>query len=487
GPRYSSDKDSEAKDDDKFVKTPYLHQKEASLSTLHIAAHIAAGMPIQDLNCPSHQITPQFADPASADMTLDEADAFQGNRDFVLHYRLAGSQIASGLLLYPGKDENFFLYMAQPPARVKPDDIPPREYVFVVDVSGSMEGFPLATAKQLLSDLIGGLRPTDYFNVELFSGDSTLLSQVPLQANQENISRAVDLISQQRGSGGTELNAAMQQAIALKHQPNTSRSIVLITDGYISAEKAVFDNIRANLTSTNVFAFGIGESVNRYLIEGVAHAGMGEPYIVENEAAAPAAAAKFRAYVESPVLTNIRVRALGFDTYDVQPVNFPDMFAQRPIILFGKYRGPVGGTFQLSGLSGSGDFVTTFDVANAQPNESNRALRYLWARSKIAELSDFGDGQPSDDIVKQITLLGLAYNLLTPYTSFIAVREKVVNPNGDADDVKQPLPMPEGVMDTAIGAEPDLWWLLAASVLAAAIIMLRRRIYFLHRLCSMVE
>ena len=94
-----------------------------------------------------------------------------------------------------------------------------------------MEGFPLATAKQLLTDLIGGLRPTDYFNVELFSGDSTLLSQVPLQANQENISRAVDLISQQRGSGGTELYAAMHQAMALRHRPNTSRSIVLITDG----------------------------------------------------------------------------------------------------------------------------------------------------------------------------------------------------------------------------------------------------------------
>ena len=487
GPRYSSDTETNATDQDKFVKTPYLHQGDKPFSSLHISAHIAAGMPIQELNCPSHQITPQFANTGTADLTLDEADAFQGNRDFILHYRLSGSQIASGLLLYPGKDENFFLYMAQPPARVKPDDIPPREYVFVVDVSGSMEGFPLATAKQLLTDLIGGLRPTDYFNVVLFAGDSTTLSEVPLQANQENISRAVDLISQQRGSGGTELLAAMNQAMALKHQPNTSRSVVLITDGYISAEKAVFDNIRANLTNTNVFGFGIGSGVNRYLIEGVARAGMGEPFVVENEVAAAEAAAKFRAYIESPVLTDIHLQALGFDTYDVQPLNFPDMFAQRPIILFGKYRGPVGGTFQLTGRSGSGDFVTTFDVANAQPDEENRALRYLWARSKITELSDFGDGEPSDDVVKQVTELGLKYNLLTPYTSFIAVREKIVNPNGDADDVKQPLPMPEGVMDTAIGAEPDLWWLLAASAFAAAVMLLRRRIYFLHRLCSMFE
>ena len=187
------------------------------------------------------------------------------------------------------------------------------------------------------------------------------------------------------------------------------------------------------------------------------------------------------------MLTNIKLETLGFDTYDVQPLNFPDMFAQRPIIFYGKWRGPVGGAFQLSGISGSGDFVTKYDIANAQPDENNIALRYLWARSKITELSDFGDGEASPDVIKQITELGLKYNLLTPYTSFIAIREKVVNPNGNADDVSQPQPLPDGVMDTAIGAEPELWWLIAASFLAAGVILLRRRVYFIHRLCSLVE
>lgn len=487
GPRYSSGTQADANEQNKFVKTPYLHQGENAPSALHISARITAGMPIHELSCPSHQITPDFADPTTAVLSLDETDALKGNRDFVLHYRLSGEQIASGLLLLQSQDENFFLYMAQPPARIRPSDVPPREYVLVVDVSGSMDGFPLETAKRLVADLIGGLRPKDYFNVVLFAGDSTSLSDAPLQANQDNISRAVDLISQQRGSGGTELNAAMKQAMSLKHQPGVSRSIVLITDGYISAEKEVFDNIRANLSNTNVFAFGIGSSVNRYLIEGVARAGMGEPFVVENEGESAAAADKFRAYIDSPVLTNVRLQAFGFDTYDVQPLNFPDMFAQRPIILFGKWRGPIGGTFQLTGLSGSGPFVTTYDVANAQPAEGNRALRYLWARSKITELADFGDGDPSEDFVKQVTELGLKYNLLTPYTSFIAVREKIVNPNGDADDIKQPLPLPDGVMDTAIGAEPDLWWLMAASFIAAAIIVLRRHIHVLQRLCSIFK
>ena len=143
---------------------------------------------------------------------MNEADAFQGNRDFVLNYRLAGNQIASGLLLFQGQDENFFLYMAQPPQRVATEDIPAREYIFVVDISGSMSGFPLDTSKQLLRDLIGQLRPSDLFNVVLFAGDSSVLSPNSLPANQDNVAKAITLIDNQRGGGGTELLAAVKQA-----------------------------------------------------------------------------------------------------------------------------------------------------------------------------------------------------------------------------------------------------------------------------------
>src|SRR6185295_12487811 len=131
----------------------------------------------------------------------------------VLHYRLAGQQISSGLLLYQSEGEYFFLYMAQPPERVASDDIPPREYIFVVDVSGSMSGFPLETAKSLLTRLIGQLRPTDYFNVVLFAGDSTVLSENSLQADAANLETAIRLLNDQRGNGGTELLAAIQRAM----------------------------------------------------------------------------------------------------------------------------------------------------------------------------------------------------------------------------------------------------------------------------------
>jgi Ca-activated chloride channel family protein len=481
GPRYSSRPESTAPKEDRWVKSPYLHQGSRPTSTLHISTRISAGVPIQDLSCTSHKISPQWQNPSVAQLVLDDADTFQGNRDFVLRYRLAGAQIASGLLLYQGEDENFFLYMAQPPVRVSPEDIPAREYIFVVDVSGSMDGFPLNTSKRLLKDLIGQLRPTDLFNVVLFAGDSTVLSPGSLQANQENISAAIRLLEQQRGSGGTELLPAIQQAMNLRREASVSRSIVLVTDGYISGEKGVFDYIRDNLDRCNVFSFGIGSSVNRYLIEGVAKAGMGEPFIVTEEAEAPAVATKFREYIQSPLLTDIQIRTIGFETYDVYPAHFPDLMAQRPVILFGKWRGPVTGTFELQGKTGRGDYLTRLDVAGVQPDEGNRALRYLWARSRIAELSDYGSGDLDANRISNITSLGLKYSLLTQYTSFIAVRELVTNTQGPAKDVNQPLPLPLGVSDLAVsggtqnGSEPELIWLVSASLLIALMMILRGR------------
>ena len=483
GPRYMSPND-QAKQEDGFVSSPYQHQGTKPATALHISAKIFAGLPIYDLSCPSHQIAPQWWNPTNAQLTLDDADPFQGNRDFILRYRLAGEQINSGLLLFKGHGENFFLYMAQPPQRVATEAIPAREYIFVVDVSGSMEGFPLNTSKRLLRDLIGKLRPTDLFNVVLFAGDSTVLSPQSLQANQQNIASAIRLLEQQRGAGGTELLPAIKQAMSLPRQEGISRSVVLVTDGYISGEQGVFEHIRANLNQSNVFAFGIGSSVNRYLIEGVAKAGMGEPFVVTEEAEAEGVADKFREYIQTPVLSDIKVRAIGFNIYDVNPVQFPDLFAQRPIVLFGKWRGPVAGTIEITGKTGQGDYMSQLNVSGIQPDEGNAALRYLWARSRIAELSDYGSYDVDEESIKQITSLGLNYNFLTQYTSFIAVREVVTNPTGSADNVDQPLPLPLRVSDMAVGSgaevgsEPELLLLIMGSLLMATIMILKRRRWF---------
>jgi len=144
GPRYASARVDAADSHNKFVATPYQHAGQAPTYTFGMAVTIAGGMPIQSLDSPTHAINTAWgANHSGATIALDPSEKSGGDRDFILHYRLAGTDIASGLLLYQGKDENFFLMMVQPPHRPAIELIPPREYVFILDVSGSMIGQPL--------------------------------------------------------------------------------------------------------------------------------------------------------------------------------------------------------------------------------------------------------------------------------------------------------------------------------------------------------
>jgi Ca-activated chloride channel homolog len=474
GPRYSSTREADAKETDTFVKTPYQHAGEAPKSAFHLTGQLSTGVPIQQLVSPSHQIVTRATGTGRAEFGLADGDAKPNNRDFILRYRLTGQQISSGLLLYQGNGENFFLLMAQPPQAVQSEEVPPREYIFVLDVSGSMNGYPIDTAKTLMRDLANVLKPTDTFNVVVFADGSQTFSPSSIPATARNLQSAFQFIGPKRGSGGTELLAAIKRALAIPHREGVARTVVLLTDGYIDTEQHVFDYIRDHLDETNIFAFGIGSSVNRYLIEGVAHAGQGEPFIVTGPEHADEAAASFRHYIDSPVLTGINVTFTGFDAYDVEPTKIPDLFASRPVVVFGKWRGSVGGTIELAGGTGGAPYRTTIDVAQAAPDEGHRALRHLWARTRIANLSDFGVGDPDEQRVAHITSLGLTYGLLTRYTSFIAVHEVIRRTQSDADDVDQPSPMPQGVSDLAVGAEPELLWVLAALLAIIALMSLLR-------------
>src|SRR4029453_9673743 len=337
GPRYSETREGQASLGDEFVKAPYTHQREPPRSEFHLAGVVSTGVPLQELSSPSHQVTIRSGDAGRADVVLADSERLGGNRDFILRYRLAGTAIASGLLLYQGRDENFFLPMSQPPQVVERTAIPPREYLFVVDVSGSMFGFPLDTAKQLMRELANVLRPTDLFNIVVFESGYDTFSPASLPATRANVDRALGFIGAKSGGGGTRLLNGLKWAVGLPRQTGTSRSVVLITDGYIDAEADVFDYVRGQLDNTNFFAFGIGSSVNRFLIEGVARAGLGEPFIVTGPNETDAAATKLRRYIDSPVLAGINVKFQGFDTYDVEPGAVPDLFASRPIVVFGKW------------------------------------------------------------------------------------------------------------------------------------------------------
>lgn len=480
GPRYSNKLASTAPPSEKWSQNPYFHEGEKPDYAFDIKLHMACGIPIDEMICSSHKVNIKYLDKTSADVDLDQSEKFAGNKDFILKYRLAGDAIQSGLLLYKGAKENFFLLMMQPPKRPAIDAIPPREYIFIVDVSGSMHGFPLEISKKLFMDLISGLRPSDKFNVLLFSGGSELFSERSVPAEPSNIQRAVQLIEQQSGGGGTELLPAIQRALQLPKMEGFSRTVVIATDGYVTVEPEIFDIIRMELGDANFFTFGIGTSVNRHVLEGMARVGAGEPFVISREAEAAPMAEKFRKYIQNPVLTHAKVDFGKFEAYDVEPARVPDLFAERPVTVFGKWKGKAEGTITLSGRSGKEDYSAKIEVSGLVPAKENSALKYLWARTRIRELADYNNLAQDGGRVEKITQLGLNYSLLTAYTSFVAIDTAIRAKGGDSETINQPLPLPEGVSDLAVGKSSGHYAAIAAPSAPVAPSPIEERPFLIH-------
>ena len=476
GPRYTSPSVPKSLKAETWIASPFLRLGDTPREKYNINVNLSAGVPITDLQCGSHKIDVAWDNQTSARISLSNPEEFAGNRDFILDYKLTGTEISSGLMLGTGESENFFLLMVQPPERYTPETIPPREYIFILDVSGSMYGFPLDTSKELIRNLAGSLRESDRFNVILFSDSLIQMSPESVPATAENVQKAFALIDNEEGGGGTELAPALETALAIPASPGAARSVIAITDGYISGEREIFDIIGRNIGTTNFFSFGIGSSVNRYLIDGIAKTGLGESFVVTDPSEAAATADRFRTYIQSPVLTDVQVTYDGFDVYDIEPPTLSTLFASRPIVLFGKWKGEPSGTIHITGKTGGKDYAEDIPVSAAIPLEANNIIQYLWARTRVERLTDYGMTEDLQaNAKKEVTELGLRYSMMTPYTSFIAVTEKVRNTEGKSTDVKQPLPIPMNVSEWAIGngytvgSEPGS--LLLVLLMAAALLL----------------
>lgn len=436
---------------DDWAASPYLPDGTVPPGEYHITVNLSTGVPLADLSCKTHEIAVAMDGDSIARVTLANPEEYAGNRDFILKYKLTGEAVQSGLVLTQGEKENYFMLTVQPPEHYTPEEIPPREYIFVLDVSGSMYGYPLDTAKKLIHDMTENLRDNDTFNLILFANDTILLSDTSLPATAENVKAAVALVDEQKGGGGTSLLPALKDAIATPHTEDTARSIILITDGYITNEEEILTTIDQNMDSASFFPFGIGSAVNSYLIKGIASAGMGEAFIVTDSEDAEESAERFRTYIESPLLTDIRIDFDHFDIYDVEPSTPSILYAQKPIVLFGKWKGSPSGTITISGKSGAQDYLQEIPVSDIAIDTQNTALRYLWARTRLDRLAGFGSTRNDSSIKDEITQLGLDYNMTTPYTSFIAVVDTIRNTEGNSTDVDQALPLPLHVTNLAVG------------------------------------
>ena len=425
---------------------------------ISIDVMLDAGVPLDELNSKTHEVVIERPDDRRAHVALKD-QATIPNKDFILRYDVAGKQISDALLTHSTGHSGFFTLILQPPERVTAEDVTPKELVFVLDTSGSMSGFPIEKAKETMKLALDNLYPYDTFNLITFSGDEHILFPEPVPATKENLAKAQAFLETRQGGGGTEMMKAIKASMDPSDKQDHVRIVCFMTDGYVGNDMEIIGEVQRH-PNARVFSFGIGSSVNRFLLEGMAKYGRGEVEYVGLNDDGSAAAKRFHERIRNPLLTDISVDWNGMAVSDVYPKTIPDLFGAKPVILSGTYSGNGKGVIRLKGKMSGRDFVREIPV-DFSSTEQHDVLATLWARNRVDDLmsQDFNGAQRGamkDDVKQAITQLGLDYRLMTQFTSFVAVEEMIVTDGGQPRRVDVPVEVPEGVNREGIfGGEGD--------------------------------
>jgi len=202
--------------------------------------------------------------------------------------------------------------------------------------------------------------------------------------------------------------------------------------------------------NARVFSFGIGTSVNRFLLDKMAEAGRGEAEFVTLEQNASPASDRLFERMRTPLLTDITVEWNGLPVKEVYPALVPDVFAAKPVVIYGRYNSAANGTITIRGRRAGAPYEKQIQVELPQLRKEHDVLGSLWARQKIGHLmaqdwSGLQGGTPKDNLKEQITELGLEHRLMTQFTSFVAVEEQTVTTGGEPRVIQVPVEMPKGV------------------------------------------
>jgi len=417
---------------------------------ISINVNLNAGVPVEAIRSTSHDVDQLNYSPASAKVNLRSGTTIP-NKDFILRYDVTGKRIEDALIAHRSARGGFFTLVLQPPDKISSEDRTPKEIVFVLDTSGSMSGFPIEKAKEAMKLSLDGLYPEDTFNLITFAGDTSVLFEKPVPATQENLELAQEFLASRRGYGGTEMMTAIKAAFAPSGSTEHLRIVCFMTDAEVGNEDEIIAEIQRN-SNARVFSFGIGNSVNRALLDKMAEAGRGEVEYVSLSDDGSKAAKRFYERVRSPLLTDLSIEWNGMPVTDVYPSKLGDLFSAKPVIVKGRYLRGAKGTIKLKGTFAGSPYERSIDVSLPDAEAANDSLASLWARQRIDELSsDALNAEEPSAIEKQITDLGLEFRLMTKFTSFVAVEDRIVNRSGQQVKVEVPVAAADGVDMTKAG------------------------------------
>lgn len=430
----------------------YLRPAQRSAHDISINVEIDAGVTIENLRS-SHRISTSRRGAETARVQL-ASHTIIPNRDFVLEFQVAGERMKSKLLTHvdPGSGQGYFTLMMYPPADFERIGRQPMEMVFVLDCSGSMRGRPLTQAKNAVLAALDRLRSDDTFQIIRFSDNASQFGRAPVMATRQNIVDARRYLARLKGSGGTRVLQGVRTALDFPHDPRRLRFVTFMTDGYIGNEAEIIEAVHDGIGDSRIFSFGVGSSVNRYLMERMAKEGRGAvAYLSPSDSAADIMASFFER-ISHPALTDIQIDWGGMNVADVYPARLPDVFVGRPVVITGKYLGDPDDVI-VRGLRDNEQH--SFRVSAGREGAQNANISKVWARLKIADLADrqVWQADPHDELASEIRETALEYQLMSAYTSFVAVDASRRTRGTHGTTVHQAVPVPDGVRyDTTVGS-----------------------------------
>jgi Ca-activated chloride channel family protein len=408
---------------------PIKQSGQSNIEDFYLRINIEGEAPLTNIYSPSHNIQVQQNDDRHAIITLEEKN-LESEKDFILYYSLANREINASLLSFrPRTDQDGYFLLIASPYLANMDRQPiPKDVIFIIDNSGSMQGEKIEQARGALSYCLNSLNRRDQFEIISFNSSIQSFKGSLESAGKEQIQNALYFARNLSAGGGTNINSALQTAMRLNQQSNgRTTNIVFLTDGLPTEGVTDIGQILKNCQNhgnLRIFSFGVGYDVNTYLLDKLSEDSHGSAQYVKPGENIESEVSNFFAKISDPVLTNPTLDIDQTNIYDIYPQKLPDIFRGQKVLVLGRYKTPGKRKLIIEGTSNGQKSRFEYEVEFENREMENDFIAKLWANRKVSHLLTqirfHGENQEYINSIKQ---LGKEYGIVTPYTSFLVTEQ----------------------------------------------------------------
>lgn len=392
------------------------------LPNVSITVHLDAGVPIAQVHSPSHSglVRAQTVSETQRLITLNSS-AKRDDRDFVLRYKTGAEQTYVGFLAHRDDSQGYFNLIIQPKLKYQVEDVAAREVILLVDRSCSMRGQPLAQARRVARAVIDGLSERDSLSVISFSDRADILGKRPRAVTPQYRAEAKHFVGGLQAGGGTRMLDGVAKALRRAAAEERIRMVYILTDGAVGNDDQILNAVRKHASHNRLFVVGLGLAPNRYLLDRLAEEGRGFSSYLGPQDTSSAPIRDLVKRTRYPYLTDVEIDWGELEVQQHLPTRVPDVYAQRPLILTGRYRKPGRAVIKLRGRAQGRDVEIPLTVELPEQAE-HPGLALLWAKRKLDRLMTMDRNKAS--VRAKIAALGLRHQIITPYTAFLAIDEQ---------------------------------------------------------------